>query len=92
MTARRSYERPRRVSIVTTILMACIYGVAFGAIQLLPQIVPGLVEESKKIPPLRIQYDKIKNDPAKTDEAGKLKTELAGLKTRVSSLEPVFRA
>jgi len=31
-----------RVTIVTTILFACSYGAAFGAIQQLPQIVPGL--------------------------------------------------
>lgn len=31
-----------RVTVVTTILFACSYGAAFGAIQQLPQIVPGL--------------------------------------------------
>ncbi|HUN80602.1 MAG TPA: MFS transporter [Phycisphaerae bacterium] len=31
-----------RVTIVTTIMFACTYGAAFGAIQQLPQIVPGL--------------------------------------------------
>jgi MFS family permease len=32
----------RHTTIVTTIMVACSYGVAFGAIQQLPQIVPGL--------------------------------------------------
>jgi MFS family permease len=32
----------RRTTIVTTIMIACSYGAAFGAIQQLPQIVPGL--------------------------------------------------
>ena len=32
----------RRATIVTTIMVACSYGVAFGAIQQLPQIVPGI--------------------------------------------------
>jgi MFS family permease len=36
----------RRTTIVTTILVACSYGAAFGAIQHLPRIVPGLAEVS----------------------------------------------
>ncbi len=34
----------RRTTIVTTIMFACVYGAAFGAIQQIPQIVPGLPE------------------------------------------------
>ncbi|MGH9870289.1 MAG: MFS transporter [Candidatus Polarisedimenticolia bacterium] len=34
----------RTTTVVTTILFACSYGVAFGAIQHLPQIVPGLAD------------------------------------------------
>ncbi len=34
----------RRTTIVTTLMFACSYGAAFGAIQHLPQIVPGLPE------------------------------------------------
>lgn len=34
-----------RTTIVTTIIMACSYGAAFGAIQHVPRIVPGLVAE-----------------------------------------------
>jgi MFS family permease len=32
----------RRATVVTTIMFACSYGVAFGAIQQMPQIIPGL--------------------------------------------------
>ena len=34
----------RRTTIVTTLMFACSYGAAFGAIQQMPQIVPGLME------------------------------------------------
>ena len=34
----------RRTTIVTTIMMACAYAAAFGAIQQMPRIVPGLEE------------------------------------------------
>jgi MFS family permease len=36
----------RRVTLVTTLLFACSYGAAFGAIQQVPRIVPGLAEVS----------------------------------------------
>jgi MFS family permease len=36
----------RKVTLVTTILFACSYGAAFGAIQHVPRIVPGLAEVS----------------------------------------------
>ncbi len=38
-----------RTTIVTTIMVACSYGVAFGAIQQLPQIVPGIDLVKKKV-------------------------------------------
>lgn len=38
----------RRTTIVTTIMFACSYGAAFGAIQQIPQIVPGLPEVQEK--------------------------------------------
>lgn len=44
----------RRTTIVTALLFACAYGAAFGAIQQLPQIVPGLAEVAK-LPPGRQQ-------------------------------------
>lgn len=34
----------RRTTIVSTVLMACVYGAAFGAIQQMPRVVPGLAE------------------------------------------------
>ncbi len=34
----------RRTTVVTTIMMACAYGAAFGAIQQVPRMVPGLAE------------------------------------------------
>ena len=34
----------RRTTIVTTVMMACVYAAAFGAIQQMPRIVPGLAE------------------------------------------------
>jgi len=45
----------RRTTIVTTIMFACSYGAAFGAIQQIPQIVPGLPDvkaatEGKPVP------------------------------------------
>ena len=42
--------RFRRTTIVTTLMFACSYGVAFGAIQQMPQIVPG-APEVKATPP-----------------------------------------
>ncbi len=36
--------RLRRTTLVTTLMFACSYGAAFGAIQHLPQIIPGLPE------------------------------------------------
>ena len=44
----------RKTTIITTILVACSYAAAFGAIQQLPQIVPGLAEVAslaKQLPP-----------------------------------------
>ena len=41
-----SRRQLRRTTIVTTLMFACSYGAAFGAIQQMPQIVPGLPEVS----------------------------------------------
>jgi len=43
----------RRVTIVTTLMFAFSYGAAFGAIQHMPRIVPGLAEVAPLAPPLR---------------------------------------
>jgi MFS family permease len=45
----------RRTTIVTTILFACAYGAAFGAIQQMPRIVPGLPEVRTLAPPQQQQ-------------------------------------
>jgi MFS family permease len=39
----------RRTTIVTCIMFACSYGAAFGAIQQIPQIVPGLTDVKAKV-------------------------------------------
>jgi Major Facilitator Superfamily len=41
--------RFRRTTIVTTVMMAAVYGVAFGAIQQMPRVIPGL-EEVRSLP------------------------------------------
>jgi MFS family permease len=45
----------RRTTVVTTLLFACSYGAAFGAIQHLPRIVPGLPEVAKLARPAQQQ-------------------------------------
>jgi predicted MFS family arabinose efflux permease len=45
----------RRTTIVTTIMFACAYGAAFGAIQQMPRIVPGLPEVRTMAPPQQQQ-------------------------------------
>jgi len=47
----------RRTTWVTTLLFACSYGAAFGAIQLTPQMVPGLVPELPRLAQLRKDLD-----------------------------------
>lgn len=42
----------RRTTIVTTIMFACSLGAAFGAIQQLPQIIPGVPEVQAEVKPL----------------------------------------
>jgi MFS family permease len=45
----------RRTTIVTTLMFACAYGAAFGAIQQMPRIVPGLAEVRTLAPPQQQQ-------------------------------------
>jgi hypothetical protein len=45
----------RKTTIVTTLMFACSYGAAFGAIQHLPRIVPGLPEVAKLARPAQQQ-------------------------------------
>ena len=53
----REVFRPefRTTTIVTTIMMACSYAAAFGAIQQMPRIVPGLAEVRTMLRPAREQ-------------------------------------
>lgn len=46
-----------RTTIVTALLFACGYGAAFGAIQLVPQIVPGLDKQFAPLAKMREQMD-----------------------------------
>ena len=38
-----------RTTVVTTVIVACSYGAAFGAIQHVPRIVPGLVQDASRL-------------------------------------------
>ena len=41
----------RRTTLISALIFACSLGVAFGAIQQLPQIVPALVQVDSSVPP-----------------------------------------
>jgi hypothetical protein len=60
----------RRTTLVTAALFACGYGAAFGAIQMTPQIVPGLNPELGPLTSLREAYEGAKN-PEKRDDLKK---------------------
>jgi MFS family permease len=62
-----------RTTVVTTIMFACSYGAAFGAIQQIPQIVPGLPEVKAEV------ADQNKADREKLDalEEGPARAKLA---------------
>jgi hypothetical protein len=45
----------RRTTVITTILFACVYGAAYGGIQQMPRIVPGLPEVHALPPPQQQQ-------------------------------------
>ncbi|HTN77256.1 MAG TPA: MFS transporter, partial [Pirellulaceae bacterium] len=63
----------RRTTIVTTIMFACSYGAAFGAIQQLPQIVPGLADV-KANHAHAIEVAAEKNPDVLTDKGAKIRT------------------
>ena len=81
----------RRATIVTTLMFACSYGVAFGAIQHLPQIVPGLAEV-KPLP--RPQQQQIVGAVQMVQELGGLvgRFALAALAVVIVSRRGVLRA
>jgi MFS family permease len=78
----------RRTTIVTTLLSACGYAAAFGALQLTPaQMVPGLpvVEQAKKDAPEKVKAAtaKVKSSKEGTDERLAAEKELAAAKNYV---------
>jgi MFS family permease len=69
-----------RTTLVTAFLFACSYGVAFGAIQLTPQIVPGLIPASAKIPAMRKNYEELKKaEPVDKEKVAAVGDELKKL-------------
>jgi hypothetical protein len=49
----------KKTTIVSTIMFACSLGAAFGALQLAPQIIPGLMEDAKETKELQVKYNKL---------------------------------
>jgi MFS family permease len=70
----------RRTTIVTTIMMACSYGAAFGAIQQIPQIVPGLPEVKAEA---SAALEKHKDDIAAAEAKARAAAEKAVLASAV---------
>jgi MFS family permease len=69
----------RRTTIVTTIMFACSYGAAFGAIQQMPQMVPGLPEVKEKVAQKR-------EEVAKQLEGKKSEKEIKAAQVRAQKL------
>jgi len=72
----------RRTTIVTTIMFAMAYGAAFGAIQQIPQIVPGLPEvrqmtAGRLAPEARVIEQRVASDVTKVQEIGGLTGRVA---------------
>ena len=87
-----------RTTIVTTIMFACSYGAAFGALQQIPQIVPGLPEvkaavEGKIVPEQKKIEQKYAADYTKVQEVGGLlgRFLLAILAVRIVSRRLLLR-
>lgn len=88
----------RRTTIVTAIMFACSYGAAFGAIQQIPQIIPGLPQVKQKVEGLKVPEQKkieqqIAADVTKTQEIGGLigRFLLAVLAVRILSRRTLLR-
>ena len=88
----------RRTTIVTTVMFAMAYGAAFGAIQQIPQIVPGLPEvrqmtQGKPLPEARVIEQKVASDVTKVQEVGGLvgRTLLAFLAVYIVSRRKLIR-
>jgi MFS family permease len=88
----------RRTTIVTTLMFAMSYGAAFGAIQQVPQIVPGLTEVREMtagLPPpqARLIEQGVASDVTKVQEVGGLigRVLLAWLATIIVSRQRLIR-
>jgi MFS family permease len=88
----------RRTTIVTTIMFAMAYGAAFGAIQQVPQIVPGLPEvrqmtQGLPAPEARVITQRVASDVTKVQEVGGLvgRTLLAVLAVYILSRRKLIR-
>jgi MFS family permease len=87
-----------RTTLVTTIIFACSYGAAFGAIQQLPQIVPGLPEVKAQVtgmkpPDARTLEQKVAKNVATVQEIGGLvgRLLLAILAVKIMSRQKLLR-
>jgi MFS family permease len=88
----------RRTTIVTTIMFAMAYGAAFGAIQQIPQIVPGLPEvremvQGQSAADARLTTQRVASDVTKVQEIGGLagRTLLAVLAVYIVSRRTLIR-
>ncbi len=88
----------RRTTIVTTVMFAMAYGAAFGAIQQIPQIVPGLPEvrqmvAGRPVPEARLIEQRVASDVTKFQEIGGLagRVALAWLAVVVVSRRKLIR-
>ncbi len=88
----------RRTTLITTLMFACSYGAAFGAIQQMPQIVPGLAEikargEGKKVPEQKAIEQAAAGSAAQTQELGGLlgRFALAILALKIASRRTLLR-
>ena len=88
----------RRTTIVTTIMFAMAYGAAFGAIQQIPQIVPGIPEVREMVqgqppPEARLAIQRVASDVTKVQEVGGLvgRTLLAVLAVYIISRRRLIR-
>ena len=88
----------RRTTIVTTVMFAMAYGAAFGAIQQIPQIVPGLPEVREMVagrpaPEARLIEQRVASDVTKFQEVGGLagRVALAWLAVVVVSRRKLIR-
>jgi MFS family permease len=88
----------RRTTIVTTLMFACSYGAAFGAIQQIPQIIPGVPEirektDGKPVPEQKRIEQEASASMGKVQEIGGLvgRFALAVLAVRILSRRKLLR-